>query len=114
MSIGEKIKQERIAKNFSFEQISEKLKIPPRCLEAIERDDISFFSSRAYYLGHLKLYLKLLDCEQLILPSQADDSSQNASLLPQMSDKISPTALQAFLCTACVIIIYLIASFYLS
>lgn len=113
MSIGEQISQERLLRNLSLKQVSESLKIPPRCLEAIERDDISFFSSRAYYLGHLKLYLKLLKLDHLIPPPESEDLSRNAALSPQISDKNSPTILQVILSLICAAIIYKLAGKFL-
>lgn len=113
MSIGEQIRQERLSKNLSLEQVSESLKIPPRCLEAIERDDSDSFSSRAYYLGHLKLYLKLLNLEHLMPPSETNNLSQNAALIPQISDNSSPTIIQVILSLICAAIIYSLAGKFL-
>ncbi len=59
-TIGSILKEARLAKKFSFEQVENATKIRAKFLEAIEKDDYSLLSSVAYAKGFVKNYGEFL------------------------------------------------------
>ena len=60
---GEMIKKAREKAGFSVEDVSERIKILSRYLEAIENNDVKSLPSRVYTLGFVKCYAEFLHLE---------------------------------------------------
>jgi len=58
--IGDKLKREREIKGLSYEKISEELKIQPKFLEALEKEDFKQFPAETYLKSFLKTYSEYL------------------------------------------------------
>ena len=59
-TLGQYLRREREARSVSLEEISRGTRISQPYLEALERDDLHFFSKREYILGFLKGYARYL------------------------------------------------------
>lgn len=60
-NIGEVLRKKREAKKITIDEVSEKIKIVPKYLEALEENNFSIFSSDVYTKLFLKSYAKYLD-----------------------------------------------------
>lgn len=63
-TIGELLKEKREARELSYRQISEIIKIRPEYLEALEKGNYKVFVSEVYVKGFLKNYAKFLGIDQ--------------------------------------------------
>lgn len=59
-TVGEKLKKAREKKHFSLEQVSQKTRIHPKILEAIEEDRAHHYLNKVYIKGFLKSYAQLV------------------------------------------------------
>jgi len=68
MTVGEKLKKAREKKHLSIETVSEKTRIHPKILEAIEQNDAESLLNRVYIKGFLRGYAGLvgLNEEQVV------------------------------------------------
>lgn len=62
-TVGEYLKNTRERKGFSIDKVSEKTKIHPRYINAIEENNFSEFSAETYIKGFLISYAKVLEIE---------------------------------------------------
>ncbi len=62
-SLGQKLKQARLARKISLEEASRVTKIRPSRIAEIEQEDFSSFASLAYAKGFLLIYGKFLDVD---------------------------------------------------
>lgn len=82
-TVGEKLKKAREKKHFSLEHVSQKTKIHPKILEAIEEDRAHHYLSKVYIKGFLKSYAHLVGvAEEEILQGYPLEGAQGASPLP--------------------------------
>lgn len=66
-SLGEQLKNARIAKNKSLEEISSETNISKRYLTALEENDYSVFPAQVYASGFLKSYAKFLEIDPQVV-----------------------------------------------
>ena len=71
-TIGVYLKEERQKKNLSLKQISQKTKINLTQLEYLEEDKLDLLPNKAYVIGYLKSYSKVLGIEPHIPMSHLD------------------------------------------
>ncbi|OFZ27230.1 MAG: hypothetical protein A2381_03495 [Bdellovibrionales bacterium RIFOXYB1_FULL_37_110] len=71
-TIGVFLKEERQKKNLSLKQISQKTKINMTQLEYLEEDKLDLLPNKAYVVGYLKSYSKVLGIEPHIPMSHLD------------------------------------------
>ncbi|MCS7092986.1 MAG: helix-turn-helix domain-containing protein [Patescibacteria group bacterium] len=64
LTVGEILKNERVKKNIGLEEVEKKTRIRKKYLEAIERNEWDFFSSKIYIIGILKTYAKFLNLDE--------------------------------------------------
>jgi cytoskeletal protein RodZ len=66
-SVGEKLRQARLQKKLSFEEVYRRTRVHPHVLEALEQDRAHNFLSHVYIKGFLKTYAQYLglDSERL-------------------------------------------------
>src|SRR3989339_992816 len=72
ITIGVFLKEERQKKNLSLKQISQKTKINMTQLEYLEEDKLDLLPNKAYVVGYLKSYSKVLGIEPHIPMSHLD------------------------------------------
>ena len=73
--IGQIIQNKRIENALDIEDVVEALKVSKRYVQALENGEIELFSSKTYYYGYLKQYLRLLKLEDLdVNPSSSTDA----------------------------------------
>ncbi|RLA60036.1 MAG: hypothetical protein DRQ89_13350 [Epsilonproteobacteria bacterium] len=60
-TIGKYLKEKRTAKKISLEMISKKTKITTRQLDNLEKDRFDLLPNKAYVVGYIKSYAKILD-----------------------------------------------------
>ena len=67
-TLGQYLRREREARSVSLEELSSGTRISRSFLEALERDDLHFFSKREYILGFLRGYARHLglDSEEVL------------------------------------------------
>lgn len=63
-TVGEILKEARMAKNMEIREVSEIIKIRPQYLEALENGDYEIFTSEVYLKGFLKNYSKFLGVDK--------------------------------------------------
>ena len=114
INLGKIIKDKRIAHSLAIEDVSHILKIRQEHIEAIERGDAEHFGAKAYYLGYLKQYLKLLQIEDIDLNSASIDQNQKLEINIPASDIFNPNILFSILALICGLLIYKISDNYIS
>ena len=90
-SVGSKLKKAREKKHLSLEQISQKTKIHPKILEAIEEDRAHHLLNKVYLKGFLKNYAHFVGVgeEELIQESPQEMTKEVSSFLPGGMDNSS-------------------------
>ncbi|MCS6956769.1 MAG: helix-turn-helix domain-containing protein [Patescibacteria group bacterium] len=64
LTVAEILKNQRLKKGLTLDDIEKKTKIRKRYIEAIEKNQWSVFSSKIYIVGILKNYSKILDLDE--------------------------------------------------
>ncbi len=67
MSLGTDLKEARISKKISLEEISQKTRIPVKYLESIEEDRFEVFPSQVYAKGFIRAYAKIVGLDPMHL-----------------------------------------------
>ncbi len=60
LTIGEILQKKRLEKGLKLNDIEKKIKVREKYLQAIEKNDWNFFSSKVYIVGVLRQYARLL------------------------------------------------------
>ncbi len=86
-TVGEKLKKAREKKRLSLEQVSQKTKIHPKILEAIEEDRAHHTLSKVYIKGFLKSYAHLVGVgEEEVLQEYPLEGAQGSPPPPSMPE----------------------------
>ncbi|MCL2805686.1 MAG: helix-turn-helix domain-containing protein [Treponema sp.] len=109
-SLGEKLKNTRVEKGLSIDQISRETNISIRFLEALESENFSVFPGEPYLIGFLKNYSAFLDLDvQKIISLYRALRIQEQPVPVEQLLKNSPR-IPAFLLPALIVLILLGAS----
>lgn len=96
MEIGERLKEARIAKGYSLEDIQEKTKIQKRYLQAIENDNYDALPGKFYARAFVKEYALIvdLDPEELLahIESNQVESLQEETVVPSRMERTKRSA----------------------
>ncbi len=114
IELGVIIKEKRIFSLFEIMDVSKMLKIKPEYIEAIERDDIGYFSSEIYYYGYLKQYLKLLEIHDIKINTQSIAQNQELSINIPAATSYNPNLLLTIVSLIFSIIIYNLSDSFIS
>jgi transcriptional regulator with XRE-family HTH domain len=87
MSPGQELRAAREAMGLSLDEVAERTKIPPRYLDALERDDHSVFPSGPFLAGFSKKYRVLL-----ALPERAAAGPQVVSPVHEPTSTVTSPA----------------------
>jgi cytoskeletal protein RodZ len=96
-TLGQYLKRERESRTVSIEELSNGTRISRPFLEALERDDLSFFPRREFIPGFLKGYARYvgLDTKEVLsryqIQAEKEDRKETFRQLP-LFPTISPTA----------------------
>ncbi len=118
-SIGEKLRQARLQKKLSFEEVYRRTRVHPQVLEALEQDRAHNFLSPIYIKGFLKTYAQYLglDSERLLqeyLDSQKIEKAPELEPEQEKREKVSSQFSPAFILRislACALGIFLVFYF---
>lgn len=118
-SVGEKLRQARLQKKLSFEEVYRRTRIHPQVLEALEQDRAHNFLSLIYIKGFLKTYAQYLglDSEGLLqeyLNSQKIEKAPELEPEQEKKEKVSSQFSPVFILRislACVLGIFLVFYF---
>jgi cytoskeletal protein RodZ len=89
-SIGEILKRTREKKKLTIEDVQKYVKIHPKYLKALEKDDYSVFSSKVHSKGFLKIYSDFLGLdENEILALWRRDYEKEIDLKPKREFQIA-------------------------
>lgn len=112
--IGSLIKEKRIEKKLKIEDISNSLLISKKYIEAIENNEREKFSSKAYYEGYTKQYIKFLNLDiDKDFAKHLKEEFNLAINIPQ-KDKINPSIALSLIAILATIIIYILCSSYIN
>lgn len=64
MKFGESLRKERELRHITLEEISQRTRVHPRFLEAIEKDDLSVLPAKAFAKGFLRSYARMVDLDE--------------------------------------------------
>jgi len=64
MKFGESLRKERELRQITLEEISQRTRVHPRFLEAIENDDFSVLPAKAFAKGFLRSYARMVDLDE--------------------------------------------------
>lgn len=106
MKIGQLIKEQRQVKRVSLQKIAKALCIKPKYLTAIEEDNVDLFSSKVYYQGYLRQYVKYLGLNVIDLDLQLAGAEKELIIAIPEADRYNPSALLAFLSLCICFLIY--------
>ncbi|MFH1823796.1 MAG: helix-turn-helix domain-containing protein [Candidatus Firestonebacteria bacterium] len=84
MGIGNRLKEEREIKGLTYEKISEDLKIQPKFLEALEKEDFEQFPGETYLKAFLRTYSDYLGLKPVEILSLYKSSKTNKVNLDYM------------------------------
>ena len=114
MELGKIIQEKRIACSLDVGDISRILKIKQEFIVAIEQGDVDYFSSKIYYFGYLKQYLKLLQIDEISINTTAIAQSQNLEINIPSEDSFNPSMFFAMVAFILSILIYNISDNFIS
>lgn len=77
-SLGERLREVRLAQNLTIEDVSARLKLPVAIVEAMERDDHGVLGAAVYARGRLGSYARLLGLPSVVV----DAHFANAASVP--------------------------------
>lgn len=85
-SVGDTLKHHRLEKNLSVTQVAERLRLDPRVIEALERNDYSSLPAALYVRGYLRSYSRLLniDAEAVIARFNNDSPTEPPEIIPEV------------------------------
>ncbi len=89
MSVGSDLKSAREAKKISLKTISDKTKIPVKCLESLEQDRFDVFPSQTYSKSFIRAYAKMVGLDQAVMTRQF-----NAQVQPEQM-RVEPMNIEA-------------------
>ncbi|MEJ5314063.1 MULTISPECIES: RodZ domain-containing protein [Anaerolinea] len=85
LSVGERLRQNRLEKNLTLEQASQATRVRVHYLEALERDDLEALPSRVQAKGFLRLYADFLG-----LPVEEVLAQWEGKPLPMSAEAVPP------------------------
>ena len=106
MKLGQLIKEQRKIKKISLKEVANFLRIKPKYLTAIENDEIDFFSSKVYYQGYLKQYIKYLELNLADLNWNVAEVEKELIIIIPEADRYNPSAMLSFIALCICLIIY--------
>ena len=110
--LGNIIQSKRLSNNLDIEDISNALKISKNHVKALEEGEINLFSTKAYYYGYLKQYLKLLKLDDFNIIEASTDAEFNINSLRYTN--IKPSFLLIAISIIATIAIYYICSSFIN
>ena len=109
--LGEKLKEERLIKNLSLEDVSKSTKIKEVFLECIENGEYEKLPSSSYAHGFVRNYIKFLklpEKEMMALFRREFDEEKAYSVLPKGLDRTQEFSLSGFKIRQTAVIIFII------
>jgi cytoskeletal protein RodZ len=91
--IGERLKQRRKELGYDYDYISQKTKIHPKILKALEDEDWGYFSSPVYLKSFLKKYAQFLNLEVEGLLQKLDVSELAQKKTTRIPPSVTPSLL---------------------
>lgn len=91
-SLGQRLREERERRGLSAEKVAATLRIDPRYLEAIERDDHESLPGGFFYRSFVRQYARLLDLPESIYAGELDraleaERAHTSSQLQTLADR---------------------------
>lgn len=91
VGIGEKLKETRLKKNLTLNDVENKTKIRARYIQALEEEDFSVLPGSVYIKGFLKTYGKLLELDDKeLIAAYEGIEPQEEEVQPQPVKRYSP------------------------
>ncbi len=111
---GTLIKTRRIENNLAIEDVVKALNIKKNSLLAIEANQIDYFTSKAYYNGFTKEYLKFLGLNPMELNIETSSKDQTLAINIPETEKFNPSFFLALITLLLCIIVYNICSYFIN
>jgi len=112
--IGLLIRKNRIEKRLRISDVSKKLMIRKEFIKAIEKNQIDKFSSKAYYDGYTKQYIKFLDLDISDYSVKKKDNENNLKINIPEKDKLNPNLTFVIISILLIIVFYKLFNNYIN
>ena len=85
LSAGELLKQLREEKEMSIDEVSEKIHLEPRVIEALEANNFEILPAATYARGYLRSYAKLLGADaEKVISLYNNDAPEAPEIIPEI------------------------------
>lgn len=109
-NIGELIQEKRIAHGLKIEDVENALKIRKSYIIAIEKNQVEYFASKAYYYGYMKQYLRFIGIKDIELKVDMFDKEQELAINIPIIEQFNPSFTFAVIALILSIIFYNLCS----